>query len=969
MIKYLFSILFVSVLAVMFFCFPAMSGEFRMIDQDNYGLVMEFTLPEFNLLKTDNDCHQLKLSGWAETEEKNVPRLPKTSILFQVPETGDIAVEILENDTDFLSGIDICPTSKDSNGLDIDGVYPGKFTQIDTRCVFRDTILVRLHIYPFQYDKNLRRLSYSKKMRICVKFENPLSDEIAADTDNEEDDVFEKIKRKVLPNYRKSGRRSKWVKDKKLLDDYLTGVKMIITEDGMYRVTYEDLTDLGVNPDMIDAATYRVYRGGEEVSCRVNAETSHLSPGESIEFYGEKIDTLFTRRNLYWLFWGGYTGKRMTLAYNDGSDPARIIDSFYESVHIEENATMWLFMPEEWTDADYRFWERLIAPRVFSVDLDVYSPAENPEPIWLRVCFQGRSIDGPHPNHHSVIKWNGAGVSDAYWDGSETYIHEVFFTPETLDEGAHSVGIELPGDTGAPEDIVYLDWVELKYQRRIEASNNRLVFEVSGDEKFRMSITNFSREDIRIFDITSAQYPMEYIDFAVESNDNKYAAVFGTDISGKARFLALTNDLLPAPDEMTLWESAGLKAPENGADYIVITARDLENAVAPLRRHRENQKLRAKVVSLEDIVDAFNFGIYDPVAIKDFLEYTFDYWEKPAPSYVLLVGDATLDYKDYDPKKNVIPTHLTPTPGVALTPDDSWYVCFKGKDLLPEMSIGRIPGSTVETVGGIVDKIIRYESVQNDIGEQVLMIADNNELVYEELNNDLAAMLPETYTVENVFLRNYGLIDNATLDIVTSINKGALITNYVGHGVYTSWAGEEVFTTGDINLLTNTDKLTFVISVSCLGGYFAMPTYGLAESFILPPDTGAVAAFFSSGSDYYWEAEILNTRIFTEIYTNHSPILGDIVTQSKLEAYARGITEATMKMFHLFGDPASKLALVYPFGDIDRSGTADLSDGVLALKLLNGIAVDGTIDIRQSLASEITLADIVYILQTVADIR
>ena len=109
----------------------------------------------------------------------------------------------------------------------------------------------------------------------------------------------------------------------------------------------------------------------------------------------------------------------------------------------------------------------------------------------------------------------------------------------------------------------------------------------------------------------------------------------------------------------------------NGADYILITHRDLgwdingdaESWLTRIVDHRETQGLRVVVVDVQDIFDEFSYGMTTPVAIKDFLAYAYDNWTAPAPQYVLLVGDAIYDFHDRwgTGKINYVPAYLSYT--------------------------------------------------------------------------------------------------------------------------------------------------------------------------------------------------------------------------------------------------------------------------------------------------------------------
>ena len=257
-----------------------------------------------------------------------------------------------------------------------------------------------------------------------------------------------------------------------------------------------------------------------------------------------------------------------------------------------------------------------------------------------------------------------------------------------------------------------------------------------------------------------------------------------------------------------------------------------------------------------------------------------------------------------------MPPHLSPTVNLGLTPDDSWYACVDGNDSLPDLLIGRIPGSSPEAVSEVVKKILNYEKSTTYYPKRALFVADNNELGFEDLDGALIAQLPAKFDVHKVYLRLYGSSDNATRDILSGIDEGMLITNYVGHGDVTGWAGERILETGDVSSLNNAHKLTFLITLTCLNGYFSQPYYySLAEEFVVRPGKGAVAAFSPSGLGYLWEHNILGSEVFSSIFKEGNKRLGVITTQSKIDAYAKGTSEDVLRTFTLFGDPAGRIKI------------------------------------------------------------
>ena len=123
------------------------------------------------------------------------------------------------------------------------------------------------------------------------------------------------------------------------------------------------------------------------------------------------------------------------------------------------------------------------------------------------------------------------------------------------------------------------------------------------------------------------------------------------------------------------------------------------------------------------------------------------------------------------------------------------------------------------------------------------------------------------------------------------------------------WAKEEIFNKSSIKSLTNQNKLTWVLALSCLNGYFAAPgQYALGEELVRATDKGAFAVFSSSGYGYSGSYEMITDELFSRIFEQHqTPRLGELITQSKIAIYGKGADEESLSVFTLLGDPASVL--------------------------------------------------------------
>ncbi|MDY6971707.1 MAG: C25 family cysteine peptidase [Thermodesulfobacteriota bacterium] len=930
----------------MFFSGPVQAGQrdIEVLSTDDHSLILELKLPPFEIKDVqgpDGPYQRIRLKGWAKTSRPGYPELPVCGVLIRVPQSGRASLQILDTVHESLPGCRIYPVPRllpSSDGSPVTeflrhddfynfpGTYPRKQVEIDSPCVFRDTLVARVMFFPFQWNPATKELLYSTTIRLLIEFEDPVSPLFRSGTGSfspgsgasDTNSLFERLKQETIINYgRPKGPhspRADFLAHHQTSSIGSTAIRIEVREDGAYGFTYGDLLEEGLSPKAIwgmNPLTFRLFRGQDEVPIRVNAPwVWWFVPGDSVEFYGFGLDNSFTDTNVYRLDWGSGIGRRMEMVDGTVTGYGKVLGSFYRPLHFEENSVMWEAMPGA-PEEDYWFWEKITAPATSRYTIAVPSPAKDQNAAVVRLCFRGRSTASPHPNHHTKIHLNGAGIGDDYWDGETEYIQEMTISPALFSDGDNTLTVEAAGDTGASVDVIYLNWIEVDYWSYFNAVEDRLDFTVNGDERLQFRVNGFSRPAIRVYDVTDVFAVKEVFNSRVLPWGLTYTVVFEDHVAGSKTYSMLTENEIARPN-VAAWMPANLKGPHNGADYVVITARDFLPSVRPLCLLRRAGGLRVRAVSIEDIYSEFNYGVFDPGAIKDFLKYAYENWEPPAPTYVLFVGDANTDYRDYfgTGKKNIVPVHLSVTE-LGLTPDDNWFVCVQGEDILPEMMVGRIPGCSAGAVADLVDKIIDFEQAGDYGPGSVLFAADDGDMGFQELNEELAALLPPEFTAEKVYLGLYGDVNKATEDLIRNMNQGMMISNYVGHGGVTNWAGEYMFSSSDIPDLANQDLYTFAVMMTCLNGYFSQPYYYcLAEELLAAANGGAIACFAPSGLGYLWEHEILDNELFKAVFEEWNNVFGLITTRSKIAAYAGGASEDTVRAFTLFGDPASGLKTV-----------------------------------------------------------
>jgi hypothetical protein len=318
-------------------------------------------------------------------------------------------------------------------------------------------------------------------------------------------------------------------------------------------------------------------------------------------------------------------------------------------------------------------------------------------------------------------------------------------------------------------------------------------------------------------------------------------------------------------------------------------------------------------VDVEDVYDEFSFGEHGPEAIRNFLNHAATHWNSGTgtltpPRYVVFVGDSSYDARDYANfgHYDFVPTKLIDATYNETVSDD-WLTDFD-EDGYAEIPVGRIPVRTAAEADLVVSKIINY--VPANVPQTALLVADDPGTPpvwdFESGNDNVQALLlPAGMTVQRVNVRTEPSTAQATADISNGINQGRAIVNYSGHGNVNVWASSVVFTTGNASALSNgMNKLTFVIVMDCLNGYFQDPgLQSLSEAFLKAPNGGAVAAFASSGLTTTYGQRQMELELYRQLYGSQPIAVGDAIKIAKAASYDIDVRRTWI----FFGDPSMKI--------------------------------------------------------------
>ena len=662
--------------------------------------------------------------------------------------------------------------------------------------------------------------------------------------------------------------------------------KLFVAQDGLYRVAVSDLRNA-----QADVSSLRLYRGEREIPIRIIGDAGNFS----FEFFGRASDAEFSPFGVYWLTFDATPGKRMPEIAS--ASPHAPQESFVGTVRL---ARPTLYLPQFGEPGAPWFWQAIPAPTTSTISVTL--PSAIAVPAQLRVDLWGSTQDPLDPDHHLRILFNDARVADQSWDGQGARVITATIPANAVRAGINTLRLVAPGDTRAQADIVLLRSIQVTYAQRFVAQDDALEFE-GGAGTYR--IEGFSGDAIDVFDITDPLAPQHLSNTTIASR----TITFATDSPTPRRWLVVGPNARKNVTRIAPMTTLNLHASNLQADYVIVTHPDFVAALDPLVKWRAARGLTVRVVTTDQVYDEFGYGEESPHAIRAFLAWTQQRWKSPAPRFVLLVGKASYDYRNYlnAPNKNLLPTFLVETPNLRQAASDNWFVAPSEKEVSPQLAIGRIPAKTPDQVARVVSKIIAFESTSADWKRRAVFVADDKEPSFETMANALAMKLATGMQAQKIYLADHkGEVKSARAEIVKQWNAGALLLTYIGHGSIDTWAEGPLFGVENLGEVKNGDRLPILITPTCLDGYFYHPQKdSLTEELLFKADGGIVAGLVPTGLSVPDAQSELMNALFNEVFEKSAPTLGEAVWRAKQRVATESDTvREVVETFGLLGDPA-----------------------------------------------------------------
>jgi len=747
-----------------------------------------------------------------------------------------------------------------------------------------------------------------------------------------------------------------------------TWYRIATIQDGVFRISYSDLVQLGV-PEPISSTNFRLYGNGGALLPERNCDFRYddlienavfvkdggdgfINHNDYILFYGQGTtrwsrslynndyvhqNHYYCDTSYYYITFDHGTGKRIQAYPQIVSLPDTVVHKFNDHQSHEIDSLNLLKSGRQWfgevfndnLPKEFRF----LSPDISYGDT-----------ITARINIVARSLQ------KSAMAYNLAGNlsivdSISAIDGNVNSDYGKT-RAVTLNALANSDTIMVSLTYNKPEinAVAWLNYIEILSVRNLVYRGVQMPFrnlKTIGFPVTQFEISNMA-SSIKVWNIT---------DFANISE--MPLDINGSNVLFKSYTDSL-NEFIAFDDNNTLKiVVVGRVANQNlhgcaHANMIVVTHPDFlseANTIADF--HRINDGMTVYVATTSQIYNEFSSGKQDPTAIRDFIRMVYNRGGDDSLhqlKYVLLFGDGSYDMKNRLPlNTNYVPVWQTMnslTPTSSYVSDDYFALLdsLEGEYLYGDLDVGvgRFPAENIVQANILVAKAMRYganEDLLPDSFENgkvsnygswrnsVAFIADDEDsnihLKQAEKLTEIVDSLTRIININKIYLDAYEQVNSpfgtkypdVNNEIKRQIEKGALLINYTGHGGESGLATEGVITMADIDQYENYYNLPVFITATCEFSRYDNPAYTSAgEKLLLNSKGGAAALFSTTRVAYAHSNEVINRYFIRTVFDSgniNGVRFGDMIRTAK-NLCPLGIY---MQNFTLLGDPALALAM------------------------------------------------------------
>ncbi|PKR80671.1 hypothetical protein CW751_07835 [Brumimicrobium salinarum] len=707
--------------------------------------------------------------------------------------------------------------------------------------------------------------------------------------------------------------------------------KIKVKTNGIYKIDYDFLKNIGVNVDQLNPDHLNIYGNGFGKLPESNAEyrpddllkndisvvdggDGSFDAGDYLLFYGRGPHKWEAKNNRFQRLLNIYANYSVYyININSNSIPARISNAVMSSntpTHVVTDYNSFAIHEKELVNlmktGQRWYGEKFDANLTQNFSIQI--PHLNPnKPASLRAYMAAKNGGGTTGFR---VQYNSTTIGSASIGASndDSFSRAGFLTsPSGFNPSSSNFSLRVNFTRSNPSDEGYLDFLEVNarsYLTYFDGMSFRDLESVGVGNIAEMQISSFPSNG-KVWEVTQPNTPKLVTGSA---SGGTYNFSFAAD--SLRTFVAFAS-------QFNSPEYIGKVAHQNlhglpAADYLIVTHPNFLSQANRLATLHEGKGLSVHVVTTTQVYNEFSGGTQDPTAIKYFAKMFYDRAGADVslrPKYLLLFGDGTYDPLSRIANNNyMVPVYETLNSEnytSAIVSDDYFGFLddseeFSPSDLL-DIAVGRLVATSKSDAITLVNKIEHYMkngsmlyssnnllcgedgyiSTHGDWRLKYTLIADDEESGYF-INQDLEpasiyvdANHPEM-NVKKIYADAYPQITTAggerypevNNEINRSIESGSLVTCYVGHGNSESAAQERIMSIGSVQEYENIDKLTLFVSATC---EFARiddnELVSIGEWMALNEVGGAIALMTTTRAVYFSTNSVTTKQFFENVFT------------------------------------------------------------------------------------------------------
>jgi hypothetical protein len=716
--------------------------------------------------------------------------------------------------------------------------------------------------------------------------------------------------------------------------------KIKVGEDGLYRISYDQLQQAGVPVATVSADKFRLYHLGIEVPL-IRSSIGIMGISDFIMFYGYKnrsaLDeplfespnqlmnpefSMFSDTSAYYLSWESTASTAIVQKIqNDLSAPLPKDEYYYNTkisvfseYHFKRGVGQQHDQKFPLFDPCQGFSTKTFQSRSFPLDME-NANILGPD-VRIKISLSGYGQDATAHRVNFIV--NGNQIDNDIFAGYKMRHREITF-PSANIKSQNTLKIDA---VASPEDNIAVSVIRYTYPCHFTFNQKKIakiILEPGLIRKY-LEIENFDGGDeIIVYDLTNNFYlnsvregnGIYRITIPVSSLTREILILNKSEIKNAAALQKINMPVFsPGNTDFVMVYNPRLKNSVDGRDYV--------QEYIDYRSSPQGGSFKVSAINIETLYDVFAYGIYThPLAIRNFAQYSKTIW--PNASYFLIIGKG-VEYPGYrtqgiDTTFFFVPTFSSPAADIILVADGNNN---------PMYAFGRIPVINAHELKIYLDKVKSHEdflrSSQHTIEfkewqKRVVHLSGGDPLIYQWISNELKSMQDTIENnvygakVETFYKQSSSNIEVSNSEkLKSAINEGTSIIAFLGH----SAAIRLDFNLENVDSYKNKNKYHMFMAMGCYAGSMFSNNRSISEEHNLAPEKGSIIYLANTTAGYPNILGIYGRDLYSQLGRKYyAKPIGDAVkaTFSSLQQLGGEtlLTQAYSTSFN--GDPAIRLNL------------------------------------------------------------